>query len=482
MSSILTTDGYKLSMAEAGYPLRRETFYYTHRRGGPQVWPIDTERAVRALVPGEGERQYEALARLGYPMGEGFRAAMDGGASQLTVTSIPAWAWFLPGEPVFSITGPSALVSWLEPQLLMWSFRSQVATLALTDRAALSAAVRTVSCEREAEIVREVLDSIDEPAPPMDVRAGEYRDAARTRAAALVAALGSGDRVFEVGLRAATCVDQHRLALEGCREAGVRRTSHVGLAGDLGMIAVGTMGHEHVQRFGSDEAAYRAMKERRPQRSSFLLDTFDTLRSGLPAALRVMADDPGAGDSIRYDSGDKELQLRTAVARAREVGLDPVHILEDGFDLPLTERFEKVRRELGLSPERVFYGYGGHLVSRGTLTRDRVAAVYKLSQSGTSPVMKFSDDGSKRSVPGHPVVLRRLRGEGPGGIIGQRGEPIPEGYELASGALGTAATAAKERPTDERVALSAASSELVARCEARRNEIVPDIRRSQEVS
>jgi hypothetical protein len=97
---MLTTDGYKLSMAEAGYPLRRETFYYTHRRGGAQLWLIDTERAVRALLPKPAEctdAAWADLAHLGYPMGEGFRAAMDGRGGPLTVTSLPVGAWFLPG-------------------------------------------------------------------------------------------------------------------------------------------------------------------------------------------------------------------------------------------------------------------------------------------------------------------------------------------------------------------------------------------------
>ncbi len=472
MSELARTDGYKLSMAEAGYPLRRETFYYTHRRGGPGIWPLDTERAVRALLPSVGpdESTWSELARLGYPMGDGFRAAM-GRAADVAITSIPRGAWYLPGEPIFSITGPSALVSWLEPQVLMWAFRAQVATLARTDRDALAAGVREPTCAREAELVREVLDALGVDAPAMAPAPDAYRDGARARAAALVGALGTGDRVFEVGMRAATCIEQHRLVLEGCLAAGVRRTSHVALAKELGMLAVGTMGHEHVQRFGADEAAFRAMKERRPQRSSFLLDTFDTLRSGIPSALRVMADDPGAGDSVRYDSGEKEAQLRAVHALAGARGLAPVHILEDGFDLELTVRFERLRAELGLPPERLYYGYGGHLVGRAALGRDRVAAVYKLSQSGTMAVMKFSDDAGKRSVPGRPVVFRRVRGEGPWGLVGQAGEAIPDGYALLSGAE---RDPAPTPPAGATTAPSAATAALVASCEARRTRVIEE--------
>lgn len=478
MSDLLRTDGYKLSMAEAGYPLRRETFYYTHRRGGPGIWPLDTERAVRALLPlAIEEGTWTELARLGYPMGDGFRAAVTRGAA-LEITSIPKGAWYLPGEPIFSITGPSALVSWLEPQVLMWAFRAQVATAARVDPAALAVAVREPSCPDEAEIVRSLCDDAGLALPAMTPVPDAYRDGARARAAALVSALGTGERVFEVGLRAATCLAQHRLVLEGCRSAGVTRTSHVALAKELGMIAVGTMGHEHVQRFGSDEAAFRAMKERRPQRSSFLLDTFDTLRSGIPTALRVMADDPSAGDSVRYDSGDKEAQLRAVHAAAGARGLRPVHVLEDGFDLALTEQFERVRAELGIPADRMYYGYGGHLVGRAALGRDRVAAVYKLSQSGTTAVMKFSDDAGKRSVPGRPVVFRRVRGAGPRGIVGQVGEPVPAGYALLSGAASDPGDVPAS-PGDAMVALSEATQALVARCESRRERVIEE---AKEVS
>jgi nicotinate phosphoribosyltransferase len=459
MGSLLATDGYKFSMAEAGYPLRRETFYYTHRRGGPQLWVLDAERIVKALLPTPTADDYAFLERAQYEMGGGFKAAMTA-ASEVVVHALPSGTWFLPGEPVFSVTGPSALVSWLEPQLLMLHYRVQVATLALTDRAKLTAAVRSVTCQEERELVEATLGTLDEPPPALTVESDAYRNGVRERAAALVAEVEDASRIFEVGLRAASTFAQHRLALEGCRDAGVGRTSNVLGAKELGLVAVGTMGHEHVQRFGSDEAAYRAMKERRPQRSSFLLDTFDTLRSGLPTALRIIAEDPKAKDSIRYDSGDKDAQLRAACALAKELGVRPVHILEDGFDLPQTKHFEGVRKELGLPKDEVFYGFGGHLVAQGPLTRDRVAAVYKLSKTGARPVMKFSNDAGKKSIPGEPVVWRRVSGDGPGGIVAQRDEPVRAGYMLL-----TDASPRFDRPDDERVEPSDGTRALMAVCE-----------------
>ena len=384
--SVLASDGYKFSMAQAGYPLRTETFYLSHRRGGPQVLPFDPHALVASALPWAAPDDYAYLADHAYEMGAAFKAAVLGRAG-LTVRALPKGAWFLPREPWLTITGPSALVSWLEPLLLQASFRVQVATLALTAPDALPRELGVLTCEAERELVAETLDAVGVVAPRLEVDEGAYaaRVASRVRD---VARLTEG-RFFEVGLRAATCVAQHRVALAAAKEAGLRQTSHVLLARELGLTPVGTMGHEHVQRFGADEDAFRAMRDRRPGRSSFLLDTFDTLRSGLPAALRVMAEAPEAGDSVRYDSGDKEAQYREVVRAGRELGLRPVHILEDSFDLPLTQRFEDLRRELGVPADTQFYGYGGFLVAQPTnraLTRDRVAAVYKLSQSGPTPV------------------------------------------------------------------------------------------------
>lgn len=474
-SPLLVTDGYKFSMAEAGWPLRRETFYGSHRKGGLQVLPFDVEQALRALLPVPEPGDWEYLAANQYDMGAAFKAAIASGA--VTVRALPRNAVFFDREPIFSVTGPSALVSWLEPLVLMWSYRIQVATCAVFTPERLAAAVGVVTCARQRELVVETLDAVGVAAPAIRVDEAGYVAAVRARARELIAAVGEPSRVFEVGLRAASCVEQHLLALEALRAEGVLRTSHVYGARKLGLVPVGTMGHEHVQRFGSDDAAFRAMVDRRPQRSSFLLDTYDTVRSGLPAAFALMAERAAAGDSIRYDSGDKEAQYRHAVALAKQYGVDPVHILEDGFDLPQTQRFEQLRRELGVPAERQVYGYGGYLVAKpapGPFTRDAVSAVYKLTQTGKQPTMKFGNEAGqgKQSVPGQPVLFRRRAGaRGPFGVVGQHGEPVPEGYELLSGAPALPAVdiaaARAVAPEDLRLEPSPATHALMAQLRAR---------------
>src|SRR5262245_24232678 len=114
---LLATDGYKFSMAEAGWPLRRETFYYAHRKGGPQLLPFDVDEEVQRLLPEPAPGDYAYLDEHGYLLGAGFKAAILR-RDELSVRALPRGAWFHPREPVFSLEGPSALVSWLEPLVL----------------------------------------------------------------------------------------------------------------------------------------------------------------------------------------------------------------------------------------------------------------------------------------------------------------------------------------------------------------------------
>ncbi|RYZ37516.1 MAG: nicotinate phosphoribosyltransferase [Myxococcaceae bacterium] len=420
--SLLATDGYKFSMAEAGWPLRKETFYYSHRKGGPQVMPLDLEAYVRRLLPVPRPEDYAFLAQHDYEMGVGFKAAILR-TDRFTVRAVPRGAVFLPREPILTLTGPSALVSWLEPLLLQLNYRIQVATQALQDPEALSRSLTTVTCEEEKRIALETLDQVGVKPFPIRVDTEGYLQRVRAQVKELVDLVEDPARIFEVGLRAATCLEQHELALRACQDAGVQRTSNVEGARVLGMIPVGTMGHEHVQRYGSDD-----------------------------------------------DSGNKKLQYLYAVTRARDMGIKPVLILEDGLDAQMTREFEELRRQVGWEPTAQFYGYGGHIVARTmshAMTRDKVAAVYKLSCTGASPVMKFGNEltEGKQSVPGTPIIFRRRTGgSGPLGLVGQAGETTPQGYfplmesEAVTPSLSVAEGVA---PEEQRIGYTATTQALV---------------------
>jgi nicotinate phosphoribosyltransferase len=443
MTSLLATDGYKFSMAEAGVPLRKETFYYTHRKGGPQILPIDVKGFIARLIPEPKKEDYDFLDKHEYEMGVGYKAAMLQ-LDKVVVNSLPKGSIFYDREPVFSITGPSAIVSWLEPLILgELNYRIQIATSAILDSEAFAADVATVTCTRQAEIVKETMDSLSMRTPEMKVDPERYFANVLATAKRLVEIVKDPLRLFEVGLRSATCLEQHEIALRACLAAGITRTSNCYFAHKLGMVPVGTMGHEHVQRYGSDIAAFRVMRDRRPYRSSYLLDTYDTFLSGIPAAYAIMAEDPDRGDSIRFDSGDKMSQYLYAISKAKAMKIRPKCILEDSFNDTLTAEFELSREQVGWKPSEQYYGYGGHIVASTAftkLTRDRVAAVWKLSQTGETPTMKFGNEPGhgKESLPGNPVVFRHRNGSknAPVGIIGQQSEEPPEGYSLETGAEG----------------------------------------------
>jgi nicotinate phosphoribosyltransferase len=450
--SLLMTDGYKFSMAEAGFPLRPETFYYAHRKGGWQYVPLDIEAYIKGILPDAPSA--EDLAYLdthGYSLAAGTRVAATM-KDQVTVTALPKGSWFYDREPVFSLTGPSVLVSMMEPMALQINRRIQIATCALLTPELLTSMVENATCEEEKRITVETLTSMGIPVPVITVREQDYYDAVYARALNLVRIVKDPNRIIEVGLRACSCMGQHLIALRAIKAAGIMRTSNVYGAKLLDMIPIGTMGHEHIQRFGSSYPAFCAMRDRVPGFISYLPDTFTTLGEGVPSALRAMADVPGRNSAIRFDAEHGiEGQYLATVAMAREQGQDPYYILESGWDDVKTERFEVLKDVMGVPDDRQGYGYGNFLVKPPWLHfgRDTVAAVYKLSKSIFGRQKMGDEPGAaKESIPGDIVVWRPHLGmanyHGPCGFVAQRGEnwKPPVSATLLSGA-GTTPTSVR---------------------------------------
>jgi len=424
-------------MAEAGWPLRQETFYYTHRRGGPHYLPIDVKKYVRDLIlqisPTDADLGY--LADSGYPMGGGFVRALTSTPDMVKVDTLPKGSWFFDREPAFSVTGPSALVSWLEPQLLMLNFRIQYATALRLNPDSVKDMPAT--CTQQAAIMRDLQEEALLVKFKIDVKSEAYFEHVLFKARKLVGIVKDPSRIFEVGMRGVSCMDEHELCLRACKAAGIFGTSNVFLAKKLKMTPIGTMGHEHVQRYGSDRAAFWAMVDRTAGASSFLLDTFSTLDSGIPAAYKIIQRQPERNHSIRFDSGDKRSQYIYAVTMARGMKIEPLYILEDGFDDVMTQEFEELRSLLKVPANQQFYGYGGYLTSwdQQPLQRNVVAAVYKVTISGDQPTMKFSE--GKDFIPGIPLLARPASPQGSKiiGLVFQQGETIPSHFIQVTGVV-----------------------------------------------
>lgn len=440
MTSILGTDGYKFSMAQAGFPLRRETFNLTFRRGGWFYNPFDLEAKVRALVPQmpdtrEHQIDLEYLAANNYRLTQGMYEALKG---ELEIRAIPKGAWFSNQEPILTVTGPSFLVSWLEAQLTWLNYPIQLATL-LKAGIQEDRPMSIISVGHEA-IVQEVFDAIK--ISHATQRVTDYPEHVLRVAREMVDALDGGDvglRLIEGGMRSALSMDHHLMVLEACREVGITRTSNVELAPVIGMIPSGTAGHEHSQRSGSDPVAYANYMDRVCGLVSCLSDTVSTLNSGLPATMDIARRNPERDFLFRLDSGDRMSYFHIAATRFRQEDIDNVIINVAGdVNAQMMREFEPLRKLIHWAPNRLSYMIGGQLTAETlptTLTRSRVACVFKLSMTGDRPTMKLGDDVGvgKRSWPGHPVTWRRLRGSGPVGIVGQLGEPVPENYILLNG-------------------------------------------------
>jgi len=433
-ANLLKTDGYKFAMAQAGFPLRRETFYMSFRLPGAYYLPFDVEAVINNLISTDDWQVKEEMFinRQGYNATPGMKAAVkmvrDKG---IEIQAAPKGSWFREKESIFAITGPSFIDSVLESLSLMLHYPIQVATEALNGQKEF-----VCTCEDEAEITRLTLKQVGKMEDSVViVDTDRYRADVSRRAQSLIDSLKDKNpkRLFEVGMRACSCMQMHEIALRECKALGITSTSNVYLAAKLGMKAVGTTGHEHIMRWGNDLDACRAMRDMRPEKPSCLPDTYDAMSLGLPAAFQVMRETPDRQMFIRFDSGDQDAQLKLCVEQTADLN-NVSYIFEDSINNVKIAHFEALCDEYKIPLNRRWFGAGGFFVkSESTyLTRDRVSAVYKLSMTGTTPVMKtcISAPG-KASVPGVPVTFHRV---GPcssySRLIGQAGEIPPEGYAL----------------------------------------------------
>lgn len=455
----LETDAYKYSMAEAGFPLREETFYFSFRKGGWYYNPLNLQEEVNKILQKvKADLQIDGgnhSMHIDYPVNNAMDTALTEG--KVFVKAVPKGQWFYEREPILSVTGPSFLVSLLEPLILQLHFPIQVATQARMlgifgkdydlPWTGDGNHYFPYSCEDEKEIYQTQAHSAPYLNENMVFDASEqYAEFVRNQARKLKNIIEPW-RIFEVGLRAATCMEQHFIACKVLKEEGITKTSNMSAGEALIMDVVGTMGHEHIQRWGNDLGAYRAMRDMRVGKPSYLLDTFDTISSGIPNAIKVMKEKKH-DCSIRYDSGDKFAQYLYAHGEFKKHDLFPVHILEDGLSDKDTQTFEELRKITNIPENKQLYGYGGFLVSRGwrnPLTRDRVSAVYKLTETSSEPRMKFGNESGigKQSIPGRPVTWRKTMGEGPLSIVAQDGEQVPENYVCISNAFPDGGSAAE---------------------------------------
>lgn len=210
-------------------------------------------------------------------------------------------------------------------------------------------------------------------------------------------------RIVDFGLRRAQGlggIQASRAAVIG----GVNSTSNLFAASLYDIESTGTLAHSWIQSFDDELEAFRAFSMAFPKKCILLVDTYDTLKKGIPNAITVAKEMENRGEKmhgIRLDSGDLAYLSKRARKMLDHAGLEYVKIIASN---QLDEYVIRSLREQN-APIDVF-GVGTSLVTgRPDAALD---GVYKLVESNEKPRLKISEDFEKMILPGRKKIIRLL--------------------------------------------------------------------------
>ncbi|USS93563.1 nicotinate phosphoribosyltransferase [Fructilactobacillus ixorae] len=231
-----------------------------------------------------------------------------------------------------------------------------------------------------------------------------YQTLIATKAARIRSVAGS-DPLLEFGSRRAQEVSA---AIWGTRAAyigGFDATSNVLAGRQFGLPISGTHAHSLVESFGNDYDAFKAYAETHHD-CVFLVDTFDTLKSGVPAAVQVAKE---MGDRInfqgvRIDSGDMAYISKKVREMLDQAGFPTAKIYASN-DLD-----EHTISSLKMQHAKIdIWGIGTKVIT--AFDQPALGAVYKLvsvenEQGKMIDTIKLSNNAEKVSTPGKKQVWR----------------------------------------------------------------------------
>ncbi|GIV78231.1 MAG: nicotinate phosphoribosyltransferase [Litorilinea sp.] len=387
---ILLTDMYQLTMAQLYFRMgmheaevqfdhffRRYPDYDSHQAGycinAGLAWLLDWMKEARF-----GQEEIEFLRAQRNSAGQPLFAddflewlGREGHFGHITLEAIPEGRVIHPNEPLTVVRGPLAMAQILETPLLNHL---------------------------------------------------NYPILVATKASRMVEA-GRGRPVLEFGLRRA----QERGANAGARAAligGAVFTSNVGVSYALGLPPKGTHAHSMVQLFMSkglgELAAFRAYAEIYPDDCLLLVDTVDTLQSGVPHAIQVFEELRRKGHKpvgIRLDSGDLAYLSIQAAKMLNDAGFPDTSIVlsSDLDELVIWQILTQIAAEApryGVDPDqligRLVFGVGTRLIT--SWGEPALGGVYKLVavREGDSwnSAIKISESPAKTPNPGLKRIWR----------------------------------------------------------------------------
>ena len=233
----------------------------------------------------------------------------------------------------------------------------------------------------------------------------------------------AGDALFlEFGLRRAQGWGAN-LATRSALIGGANSSSNVGASLDMGIQPSGTHAHSLVQTamaMGLGElGAFRAYAEAYPDDTLLLVDTINTLESGVPNAITVFEELKRKGHKpigIRLDSGDLAYLSIQAARLLNQAGFDDVSIVlsNDLDELIIWQIITQIRAEApryGMDVDalikRLVFGVGTRLVtSWGDPALGGVYKLVSLYNEGWQPAIKLSENPQKTPTPGRKLAWR----------------------------------------------------------------------------
>lgn len=217
----------------------------------------------------------------------------------------------------------------------------------------------------------------------------------------------AGDRlVMEFGARRAQGADASITGARAAYIAGAPITSNTYSAKKYGFKASGTMAHSWIQAFDSEYEAFKTYAKMYPENCILLIDTYDTLESGLVNAMKVFKEEllpKGLTGGVRIDSGDLAYLSKEVRKRLDENGFEDFKIVASNS----LDEF-KIESLLSQGAKIDSFGIGERLI---TAKSDPVfGGVYKLvaieKDEKLQAKIKVSENVEKITTPGFKKVYR----------------------------------------------------------------------------
>jgi nicotinate phosphoribosyltransferase len=196
-----------------------------------------------------------------------------------------------------------------------------------------------------------------------------------------------------------------------CRAAfigGFDATSNVRAGRDYDIPVSGTMAHSYVESYDDELTSFRHFAEEQPENCVFVLDTYDTLKSGLPNAIIVAKELEEKGHKvkgIRLDSGDLAYLSKRCRQILDSAGLDYVKIaVSNQLDEFIIKSLLEQQAPIDI------FGVGTSLVTGQPDAA--LDGVYKLAFANGKPRIKLSENVGKITLPHRKQVFRIMDNDG----------------------------------------------------------------------